>query len=747
LEALEYRAMPSTFTVTTTVDGGLGSLRQAILDANASPGADTINVPAGSYQLTLGELQITDDLTIIGNNVPGSTVIDAGLQSRIFEVFGVNANFSWLTMQNGLADHGGGILNDGGAMSVSHCGLGGIQVNYAISNTNGSDASGGGIYSTGGSMAVSDSVFRNFSQPSASSNGEGGDIYATNCQVSIARSTFEGLTFGGPSGNAQGGSIYIANSTLTIADCTFSGNFAAGGGGAVAGDAQGGGIYATGSTISISASQMLDENAFGGFGGYFTNGSRIFTKDGDTQGGAIYLASSTLTFSNSELINNGTGSNGGSGSGLGDNAQGGGIFALNSSLTVVNSTLSGLATMSDGPLNVPVYSQGGAIYAAGSTVSVVNSNLTGNQALGGSAAQGGGIYVDAATITTVSNSSSSDIYNAGTLTINHSGVGGLVNFGSATLRNSRVAPIANFGTLTVLHSSAGVTTGTASGTGSDPGALLPGNINLYVDNSNGDLTPDELARIQDAVTAVDAVTQPYGAMVTEVTDPTLADVTLNMDATSAVGGYADGVLGCTTDLGQITIIAGWNIYAGSDPTQIGSGQYDFETVVTHELGHALGLGHSANSASVMFATLNPGMANRTLTVADLNVPDSDTTGACGLHAAPVGRISNPSYGIDLVELATAGLADVGQHSNDAVSTASQDWNPDPQAAQVGRISNPSYWDLSRDFTGRMSSSLKDGNSLFNSLAGATTDQQDEFWSTAGGTPWLGVTETRWKSPI
>jgi hypothetical protein len=34
---------------------------------------------------------------------------------------------------------------------------------------------------------------------------------------------------------------------------------------------------------------------------------------------------------------------------------------------------------------------------------------------------------------------------------------------------------------------------------------------------------------------------------------------------------------------QITIINGWNFYAGSDATQIGSAQYDFETVVTHEL--------------------------------------------------------------------------------------------------------------------------------------------------------------------
>src|SRR5262249_7572565 len=150
------------------------------------------------------------------------------------------------------------------------------------------------------------------------------------------------------------------------------------------------------------------------------------------------------------------------------------------------------------------------------------------------------------------------------------------------------------------HASAGLTINTAGGTVSGPGGLLGGDITLFVHNTNGDLTADELARIQDAVTAADAVTEPYGVAGTEGTDPTLADVTLNMDTTSAVGSYADGVLGCTTDAGQITLINGWNFYAGSDGTQIGAGQYDFETVVTHELCHGLGLGHSTDSTSVMY---------------------------------------------------------------------------------------------------------------------------------------------------
>ncbi len=194
--------------------------------------------------------------------------------------------------------------------------------------------------------------------------------------------------------------------------------------------------------------------------------------------------------------------------------------------------------------------------------------------------------------------------------------------------------------LTASGSSAGLVTDGSGGTAT-AGALLGGEVDLYVDNSNGELTSDELARIQDAVTTIDATIAPYGVVINEVSDPTQSNVTLNMNTTSSLGGTVQGVLGCTTDADQVTMIQGWNWYAGSDPTQVGAGQYDFETAVVHELGHVLGLGHSSSSTSVMYASLATGTANHALTTADLNVPDNDC-GPCALHAAPAPVVSSTS---------------------------------------------------------------------------------------------------------
>lgn len=77
VERLEDRAVPSTFTVTNTASSGSGSLRQAILDANATAGADTIAfaIPGSGVQ-TITPLSaiptVTDPVTMTGRPSRGS---------------------------------------------------------------------------------------------------------------------------------------------------------------------------------------------------------------------------------------------------------------------------------------------------------------------------------------------------------------------------------------------------------------------------------------------------------------------------------------------------------------------------------------------------------------------------------------------------------------------------------------------------------------------------------------------------
>jgi len=83
-----YSALSNTYTVTTTADAGAGSLRQAILDANANAGADDIvfNIPGGApWSITVSSAlpNLTGPTVIDGTTQPGFV---SGTQSTYVKV-------------------------------------------------------------------------------------------------------------------------------------------------------------------------------------------------------------------------------------------------------------------------------------------------------------------------------------------------------------------------------------------------------------------------------------------------------------------------------------------------------------------------------------------------------------------------------------------------------------------------------------------------------------------------------------
>jgi hypothetical protein len=183
-------AAPVTgFAVTNLNDSGSGSLRQAVLNANANPGADeiTFNV-TGTITLTTGELLITDKLTILG---PGASLltVSGNNASRVFNIIGANVTIAGLTISNGNVGvgSGGGIRNEGGTLTVTNStvsgnfagsaggisGFGTTAVTNSTVSGNTASTSGGGISNNGGLLLVTNSTI------SGNFANEGGGISDT----------------------------------------------------------------------------------------------------------------------------------------------------------------------------------------------------------------------------------------------------------------------------------------------------------------------------------------------------------------------------------------------------------------------------------------------------------------------------------------------------------------------------------------------------------------------------------------
>jgi len=126
--------------VTSSGDGGAGSLRQAL--TNAQDG-DTITFSVPTITLTSGELTITKNIAISG---PGADVLSVqrDVAAPAFRIFRVNpghtVTIEGMTISNGLAPAGGGIYNDHSTLTVQGC----VLSSNSASAGNTSPLQGGG---------------------------------------------------------------------------------------------------------------------------------------------------------------------------------------------------------------------------------------------------------------------------------------------------------------------------------------------------------------------------------------------------------------------------------------------------------------------------------------------------------------------------------------------------------------------------------------------------------------------------
>ena len=240
-------------TLVDELDGNFSagdlSLREAINAANGFAGANTITfAPAlnGTIALTLGQLQINDDVTITG---PGANLltIDAQQKSRVFDVTNAVANvtFAGLTISSGKAtgfDNGGGIhslhtgtltLTDSTVRgNTTTVGIGGgiyadtgavIVTNSTISgnSTTGNFAPGGGIYTRSGNLTVTNSTVSGNTTTGFASDG--GGISAFSGNVMLINSTIVNNSSKGNGGGLDF-SAFDGKETLTIANTIIAGN-------------------------------------------------------------------------------------------------------------------------------------------------------------------------------------------------------------------------------------------------------------------------------------------------------------------------------------------------------------------------------------------------------------------------------------------------------------------------------------------------------------------------------------------
>ena len=314
-------AHAAIFNVTTTADSGAGSMRQAIIDANAAVGPHFISVNSAlaGQTLTLNSALpvILQSMFISG----GDLIISGNFAHRVFFVGAGDVTFSGLRIINGrarggnggsaLGGGGGGGLGAGGAIFVNSGanvtasqvvfennrafgGNGGLNTSTALGNTGG--GGGGGLNGNGGGATdggggggggllgngVNGGPFSNANFNTTGSGGGagggpagGGSGGAGVGQAGIGLPGTSGLGGGSGATGATNGSVAAGGNGGTSDGSGFARNYWGGGGGGPGGGGGGGSDWGNGGGGGDFGGgggggvfQNIGNASFGGAGGF-----------------------------------------------------------------------------------------------------------------------------------------------------------------------------------------------------------------------------------------------------------------------------------------------------------------------------------------------------------------------------------------------------------------------------------------------------------------------------------------------
>jgi hypothetical protein len=368
------------FTVITTRDSGVGSLRDAVDRAQSG---DTIQFSSrlANQIITLNRgITIAKDLIVDGFRAP-NLAISGNKASRIFNVTQTHTS---LTLRN-LIFKDGFIAKDlGGAIHTT------TDVKLTIHNSqfqNNVSRGGGAIFVRDRTaLTITDSVFDGNDGATYGDLELSGGAIGTRPKSNI---TIKGSTFTNNKG-INGGAIYSIFSNLSVEDSVFLNNDSSPGGplgsptssGAGYTRGYGGAIYIDGASRPNDPrfyTQWQNGDKVGGT--ILIRNSRIEANKAAGEGGGLFLfgyPQDTVIVEGSTIANNQV---------ILDNkgeAIGGGLRAGPTRLTIRDTTFANNSALTQG---------GGLWYDGESPVTLTNTTFSGNRSVGPSASgQGGAIY-------------------------------------------------------------------------------------------------------------------------------------------------------------------------------------------------------------------------------------------------------------------------------------------------------------------------------------------------------------------